>query len=119
MGNYTILYMFENPRRGRQARNFTTNVPKILDVKSSSEQIFSEDCRWVPLTMKRLHVARENHWTQDKAQQELLITLNYNLFSVINSIMISSVSYLDRLKLEFCYASHMKSLTFGLALNHS
>ena len=25
--------MFENPRRGRQARNFTTNVPKILDLK--------------------------------------------------------------------------------------
>ena len=37
-----IPYMFENPRRGRQARNFTTNVPKILDLKSSSEQIFSK-----------------------------------------------------------------------------
>ena len=34
--------MFGNPRRGRQARNFTTNVPKILDLKSS----------WVP---KSLH----------------------------------------------------------------
>ena len=33
--------MFENPRRGRQARNSTTNAPKILDLKSSSEQIFS------------------------------------------------------------------------------
>ena len=33
--------MFENPRRGRQARNCTTNAPKILDLKSSSEQIFS------------------------------------------------------------------------------
>ena len=32
--------MFENPRRGRQARNFTTNVSKILALKSSSEQIF-------------------------------------------------------------------------------
>ena len=32
--------MSENPRRGRQARNFTTNVPKILDLKSFSEQIF-------------------------------------------------------------------------------
>ena len=32
--------MFENPRRGRQARNFTTNVSKILGLKSSSEQIF-------------------------------------------------------------------------------
>ena len=42
--------MFENPSRGRQARNFTTNVPKILDLKSSSEQIFFENWRWVPLT---------------------------------------------------------------------
>ena len=33
--------MFKNPRRGRQARNFATNAPKILDLKSSSEQIFS------------------------------------------------------------------------------
>ena len=33
--------MFENPRRGRQAGNFTTNAPKILGLKSSSEQIFS------------------------------------------------------------------------------
>ena len=30
--------MFENPRRGRQATNFT-NVLKTLDLKSSSEQI--------------------------------------------------------------------------------
>ena len=43
--------MFENPRRGRQARNFTTNVLKILDLKSSSEQIFSEKCRWVLLSI--------------------------------------------------------------------
>ena len=49
MGNYTILGRFENPRRGRQVGNLTTNVPKILDLKSSSEQIFSENCRWVPL----------------------------------------------------------------------
>ena len=42
MGNYTIFWMFENPRRGRQARNFTKNIPKILDLKSSSEQIFSK-----------------------------------------------------------------------------
>ena len=41
--------MLENPRRGRQARNSGKNVPKILDLKSSSEQIFSENCRWVPL----------------------------------------------------------------------
>ena len=39
MGKYTTFLMFENPRRGRQARNFTENDPKILDLKSSSEQI--------------------------------------------------------------------------------
>ena len=39
MGNYTIFLMFKNPRRSRQARNFTENDPKILDLKSSSEQI--------------------------------------------------------------------------------
>ena len=49
MGNYTILGGFENPRTGRQARNLTINVPKILDLKSSSEQIFSKNWRWVPL----------------------------------------------------------------------
>ena len=41
MANYTLFYMFENPRRGRQAKNFTTDNPKILDLKSSPEQIFS------------------------------------------------------------------------------
>ena len=41
--------MFENPRRGRQARNLITNVPKILDLKSSSKQLFSENWRRVPL----------------------------------------------------------------------
>ena len=43
MGNYTILQMFENPRIGRQARNFATDVPKILDLNSSSEQIYCEN----------------------------------------------------------------------------
>ena len=31
--------MFENPRRGRQARNFTTNASKILHLKSSSRKL--------------------------------------------------------------------------------
>ena len=39
MGNYSIFLRFENARRGRQARNFSENDPKILDLKSSSEQI--------------------------------------------------------------------------------
>ena len=56
MDNYTSFQMFENARRGRQARKFTTNVPKILDLKSSSEQIFfrkltlgATDCFEYPL----------------------------------------------------------------------
>ena len=47
--------MFENPRRGRQARNFTTNVPKILVLKSSSEQIFS---RKLPLGAPEAFLAK-------------------------------------------------------------
>ena len=39
MSNYTTFLMFENPRRGRQARNLTGNDPKILDLKSFSEQM--------------------------------------------------------------------------------
>ena len=39
MGDYTIFWMFKNPRRGRQARKFKINVLKILDLKSCSEQI--------------------------------------------------------------------------------
>ena len=46
MGNYTIFLKFENPRRGRQARNLSENDPKILDLKSSSEQII---CRKLSL----------------------------------------------------------------------
>ena len=58
MGNYTILSMFENPRRGRQARNFTTNAPKILDLKSSFEQIFS---RKLPLGAPESMLVRVKH----------------------------------------------------------
>ena len=46
--------MFENPRRGRQTRNFTTNAPKILDLKSSPNRYFPENCRWVPLNIVRV-----------------------------------------------------------------
>ena len=40
--------MFENRRKDRQAINFITNVPKSLDLKSSSEQkltLGALDCR--------------------------------------------------------------------------
>ena len=45
--------MFENLRRGRQAGNLTTNVPKILVPKSSSEKIFS---RTLPLGAPEISV---------------------------------------------------------------
>ena len=51
--------MFENPRRGRQAGNFIKNFPKILHLKSSSEQIFSENWRWTlgaPVSRLPLHI---------------------------------------------------------------
>ena len=51
--------MFENPKRGRQAKNFTTSVPKILDLKSSSEQIFSRKLSLGAPDLKR--AARSRH----------------------------------------------------------
>ena len=43
--------MFENPRRGRQARNVKTNVPKILHLKSLGAPDLIEiefDCSLLP-----------------------------------------------------------------------
>ena len=80
MGNYTIFYMFDNPRRGRQARNFTTNVPKIVDLKSSTEQIFSENCRGVPLNQDFAHT--KEHIPFDCCRFLLLISLLYKLFAL-------------------------------------
>ena len=34
--------MFKKPRTGREAENFVIKGPKFLDLKWSSEQIFSE-----------------------------------------------------------------------------
>jgi len=67
--------MFENPRRGRQARNFTTNAPKILDLKSSSEQIFS---RKLPLGAPD-SVLRSSMW------------LSINAMSSANSLLLISL----------------------------
>ena len=51
MGHYTIFLKFENPSRGRQARNLSENDPKILDL---------ENCRWVPLILLEHSFARRN-----------------------------------------------------------
>ena len=80
--------MFENPRRGRQAKNFTTNVPKILDLKSSSEKIFSENCRWVPLNentgkwLKRCKLIVE----EMKSDIGKFIVIYYRIFSNLTDV---------------------------------
>ena len=52
-----------------QARNFTTNVPKILDLKSTSEQIFSENRRWVPLSNEPKRTRYANGITRSKSHE--------------------------------------------------
>ena len=56
MGNYTTFGGCENPRRGRQARNLTTNVPKILDLESNRLQnrYFPKNFDWVLLFLLHL-----------------------------------------------------------------
>ena len=61
MGNYTIFLKFENPRRGRQARIFSENDPKILDLKSSSEQIiFRKLSLGAPVMITSLVIKKHN-----------------------------------------------------------
>ena len=82
--------MFENPRRGRQARNVTTNDPKILDFKSSSEQIFSKTCRWVSLIVaavdsickKRQRKLSHSRWVDRNKQSSTFLLRIGTLFSL-------------------------------------
>ena len=91
--------MFENPRRGRQARNFTTNAPKILDLKSSSEQLFS---RKLPLgapvkTFSKFESHVENVLFYLFFDWSLVTTLrftNEKPFSVVNSVFDTVLKYL-------------------------
>ena len=70
MGNYTIFDMFENRKRSRQARNFTTNVPKILDFKSSSERII----------FRKLTLRAPVYFITDDRHQNELFVIAWNLF---------------------------------------
>ena len=89
--------MFENPRRGRQARNFTTNVPKILDLKLSSEQIFSENWRWVPLLPLGKQYVSEGKW-------ELTGQVDFNFFPALCKLMeIVKIAVLVVLKVPVSY----------------
>ena len=74
--------MFENPRRGRQARNFTTNVPKILDLKSSSEQIFS---RKLPLGAPVKRLLRDPMCLLVKCRKEMQ-TFDYTVSSAFQNM---------------------------------
>ena len=67
--------MFENPRRGKKARNFTTNVPIILDLNSSSGEIFSESIRWVPWVQTERSEVCTSDWGQDSPIQTDLARL--------------------------------------------
>ena len=118
MGNYTILGGFVNPRRGREARNLTTNVPKILDLKSSSEQIFCKNCRWVPLTqvpnmVRVFEKTLTTVWTQWQHYLQcgplpfppfstkkymklilLLITLRFRVVNNIQQFLLTRIGYI-------------------------
>ena len=80
MGNYTIFQMFENPRRGRKARNFRTNVPKILDLKSSSEQIFSEINVRCPCKKFGKENNGHNRHFYTRVNEHLFWDKNYHIF---------------------------------------
>ena len=62
--------MFENPRRGRQARNFTTNASKILDLRSSFEQIF----------LRKLSLGAPGSSPEDFAEEDTAVALEVQFF---------------------------------------
>ena len=103
MGNYTIFQMFENLRRGRQERNFTTNNPKILDLKSSSEQIFS---RKLPLGAPEIQAI------------QLIYTLKFCTYNV--ALMIQRKTILISLYLFLKTAAlHVRHLSCERILNRN
>ena len=57
--------MSENPRRGRQARNFKRNVPKILDLKSFPNTYFPKMSLGDPDGKLLLTPLRVNDWNQN------------------------------------------------------
>ena len=100
--------MFENPRRGRQARNFTTNVPKIVDRKSSLEQIFSENCRWAPLkcltiVVKRCHNNCVTHEAPVSRSRCFLNPRHLNPFSTV--FLLSGSVTINAIKFSFLSSS--------------
>ena len=121
MGNYSILQMFENPRRGRQARNFTTNVPKILGLKSSSEQILSENCRWVPLLEQGIRKLApvvqyvDMFWMQKLHWLLLSGDMNYFIFLSARIVLLTFTIYKS---CKFILSSFLSNLPFDFAYGY-
>ena len=81
--------MFENARRSKQARNFTTNVPKILDLKSSSEQIF----------FRKLSLGALNHGIKIESEHTKKHEVRTELlFCLLNQFLFKVASYLLKKK---------------------
>ena len=56
--------MFENPRRCRQARNFTTNVPKTLDLTNRlPNRHFPKIEVGCPWNLKKKLIGTESNWS--------------------------------------------------------
>ena len=110
--------MFENPRRGRQARNFTTNVPKILDLKLSSEQRHSENCRWVPLSFPCMN--RNFVIFQDKIYTKLFFLVNKPTNCGHTVLLIHIIWHVNAFEMEvknycaFMYFHLIRLLSFAL-----
>ena len=110
--------MFENPRRGRQARNFTTNAPKILDLKSSSEQIFSRKFPLgAPETSLKKTIPRRKlknttisafvgscafHWPYPGKRVNMLCILWVFFFQISPIILALRKCFIDRCTSEYC-----------------
>ena len=97
----------KNPRRGRQARNFTTNVPKILGLKSSSEQIFSEN--WVPLPIEEIFTNTHTkkitfYFIQNKTKQAMKLGLHFSIHDIeidrVNEVLFLGVTLCEHLSWE-------------------
>ena len=84
--------MFENPRRGRQAKNFTINAPKILDLQSffrtdtfRKTDVGCPDCWLIYNTnvvegLSRLDVVNNTTSPEDIKKKNLILLKTYPLF---------------------------------------
>ena len=83
MGNYTIFLGGASKILGEAGKQEISNnicYENSLDLKPSSEQIFSKNCRWVPLVNsyfeRLLKVFDIVHWQDFMGKQEEFIIIN-------------------------------------------